>query len=235
MVELHPGIDVRIEGVRGCGTRKKGGTYIVSGAPAGTCGKLPVPLDRLNVCPHCGKPLPKDFGGLKPSRAPKMIMEPELLWRDIPCEGAGEKCLNCPLSNAYETGPAVLIWVGEQFYPKPEDFIRESREMGISRRIPAVPKDFVLGETFVLLAHTKACPRPVDREENGQIAMIPRFEYDPGVFSIFRPTAIERIVDGTESSEEIEALLKRGITPVYIKNSGDLPEGKDDSEEIAGE
>ena len=53
-------------------------------------------------------------------------------------------------------GRVGLIWVGEKFYPTPQDFCAEAEKMGISRRIPAVPNDFVLGETWVWLAHRKA-------------------------------------------------------------------------------
>ena len=38
----------------------------------------------------------------------------------------------------------------------------------------------------------------------------------PGIFSAFVPTALEVIVDGTESDEEIDALVKRGLTPVKV-------------------
>ena len=34
--------------------------------------------------------------------------------------------------------------------------MREASKMGVSRRITAVPRDFVVGETWVLLGHRKA-------------------------------------------------------------------------------
>ena len=38
----------------------------------------------------------------------------------------------------------------------------------------------------------------------------------PGIFQAFRPTAIEYVVTGKETEEEIEKLIERGITPVEI-------------------
>ena len=54
-----------------------------------------------------------------------------------------------------DMGKAGLLWIGEQFYPTPGEFTREAEELGISRRISAVPRDFKLGETWVLFAHRK--------------------------------------------------------------------------------
>jgi hypothetical protein len=42
-------------------------------------------------------------------------------------------------------------------------------------------------------------------------------EFKPGVFQMFKPTAVEYITKGGETEEELEALVKRGITPVQVK------------------
>lgn len=39
-----------VEGARGCGYRKAGGIYLVSGGIPRPCGKLPIPL---TTCPTC--------------------------------------------------------------------------------------------------------------------------------------------------------------------------------------
>lgn len=225
---MHAGITVVNEGARGCGFRKVGGMYLVSDGPVSGCGKLPVPLDALNVfeCPCCGErtQLPPDYG-IRLSRAPRMLHNPELLWRGLPCASSGRNgmCTTCPLSNAYETGPALLVTVGETYYATPEDFAKESRQMGISRRIPQVPQGFVVGETWVLLAHSKAISKVEmqDRDpETGQLYMEPKpvTVYSAGVFSMFRPRRIEIVVDGTEPDEKIDDMLKRGLTPVLVHN-----------------
>ncbi len=55
-----------------------------------------------------------------------------------------------------------MLWIGGQFYPTPADFNREANSVGVSRRITATPKDLVVGETWVYLAHreaiAKTCP-----------------------------------------------------------------------------
>lgn len=231
---MHEAIRVSGEKSRLCGYRKIGGLYLVSGGDAKDCGKLPVSLERLNRCHHCGLPLSEDHK-IRFSRAPRMLQQPELLWRDIPCANGLMACRNCPLSNGYETGPALLIWIGEQFYPTPAHFNRESLEQGLSRRIPAVPDDFVVGETWVLLAHAKAImnKQVKDKEDNGQLALIPRDElsYEPGVFRMFRPERIEIVVSGEESDEVIDGYVKRGLSPVKVERIG---EGQTESEEIDG-
>ena len=77
--------------------------------------------------------------------------------------------------------------------------------MGISRRIPAVPRDFELGKTFVFLAHPK-----VRESANG--------EWIGGVFRIFKPDRIEKIITATQAQDETEMnrLVEAGITPVIV-------------------
>jgi hypothetical protein len=106
-------------------------------------------------------------------------------------------------------GQVGLLWVGEKFYPTPYDFSQEAGVMGISRRIPALPKDFKLGETWVFLAHQKACWE--SRPETPWVRD-PR----PGIFRIFKPIAVEYVTRGDETPEELEKLRERGITPVKV-------------------
>lgn len=195
---LHPGIIVRSENERGCGRRSVGRMYLVSDGRARNCGKMPVPLE---VCPCCGQ-------GIKPSRAPQWLEQPERLWSNLDCTDGG--CSTCPLSNAYETGPALLVWVGEKYYKTPQDFRHESKYMGISRFIRHIPRNFVLGETWVFLAHRKTIKLQSVFDEP---------TYQPGIFSVFKPSRIEIIVDGTESHDKIDSYLKRGLTPVLIEKA----------------
>jgi len=96
-----------------------------------------------------------------------------------------------------------LIWVGGKFYST-KSFLNEAVKMGISRRISVVPKDFVLGETWVLLAHRET---PIEGHE----------ETKPAIFSVFRPERIEYIVKPDDPEEKLERLEKRGITLVDVK------------------
>lgn len=185
-------IHSRIEGKRGCGFRKPGGLYLVSEGIGQPCGKLPIPLI---VCPCCGQ-------GVKPSRGWTWINW-ELI-RDHPCKI--EKCKGCVPFDGSEIRFG-LLWIGEKFYSSPEQFTNEAKRLGVSRRISAVPHDFKIGETWVLVAHRKAI-RGKDQEY-------------PGIFHAFKPTAIEYIVKGTESDDELDKLEKRGFTLIDVKRDGE--------------
>lgn len=183
-------IQTRIEGSRGCGVRKAGGLYMVAPGMGAPCGRLPIPLD---VCPCCG-------GGVKPSRGWTWI-NLQALSASTLCANRTD-CLSCPLNDPPTR--AGLIWVGEAFYSTPQAFTTEAARMGISRRIPHVPKGFTIGEHWVALAHRKAIQKG-DKTKSA-------------IFHLFRPTAIEYVVHGKETQEEIQTLVKKGITPVKVIN-----------------
>lgn len=180
-------IRISYENKRGCGYRKGGGLYLVSGNFFGICGKLPVKLD---VCPCCGE-------GIKPARGWTWVSDE--LFKNLACDS--DPCKNCTPFNGTVLRMG-LIWIGEKFYSTPEEFMREGIAQGISRRISAVPRDFKVGETWVVLGHRKVL---FDQERS------------PGIFTAFRPTAIEYVVRGDESQEELDALEKRGISLVDVK------------------
>lgn len=202
-------IQARHEGPRGCGYRKKGGLYLVSGKLAAPCGKLPC---NLHVCPTCGQ-------GFKPFRGWGWIDAVAAMGEKECAEHGGDtgrRCRQghgfCPLSDRElrerGTWPAGLIWVGEKYYPTVESFTAEAAKQGISRRIKAVPKDFVLGETWVFFAHRKA-----GRDAEGNEC--------PALFQFFKPTAIEYVVKGDETEEELDRMEQRGIVLVDVK---EMPE-----------
>ena len=121
--------------------------------------------------------------------------------------------------NCAGLGPVGLIWVGEKFYPTPRAFLAEAKRMGISRRISAVPKGFMVGETWVLFAHRKV-------EFDGELA--------PGIFYLARPERIEKIVTETQARdpEEMGKLRARGIVPVIVPdNDPDHNPGAEEAEE----
>lgn len=201
---MHPEIQIRHEAKRGCGFRSKTGSlYLISGELALPCGKLPIPL---TVCPCCGN-------GFKPSRGWTWVDAARLAKAGAKDKECGLPfCDKCPvmamvLGNIQEAG---LLWIGEKFYKTPSDFVREVGSMGVCRRIPFVPNNFELGKTWVLLAHRKAITKYTfgDTEPG----------YIPGIFQVFKPTAVEVLCDGTESDEVVEGYLKRGLTPVLVKH-----------------
>ena len=184
-------VQIRHDTRRGCGWRAPGGLYLVSSGQGRHCGKFPVPLQ---VCATCGQ-------GIKPTRGWTWVDGDALLATKL-CGNAGTTfCEFCPL--AAEVGRAGLLWIGEAFYKTPEEFTAEAGRLGISRRIVAVPKGFLLGQTWVLCAHRKAI-------------VLLEGESAPGIFYMFRPDAVEYVVKGDESPEGLAALERRGITPVKV-------------------
>jgi rubredoxin len=239
-----------VEAKRGCGYRKVGGLYLVSEGGGMPCDRFPIPLDVCPVCSH----------GFKQARG--------FTWVDVAglLGGKHESCRDhwpCPLClTPKEMGKAGLIWIGEKFYKTPEEFQREGREQGFSRRIPVLPRGFKVGETWIMLAHPKtitvnceacngsgvstaACAQLGDGEKIPLEAM--RCEpcgatgtvVRPGVFSVWLPARLEKIVlESQRGSAEIEELIAKGITPVYVPDDdpdhrGSVYEKEEELEEEA--
>lgn len=190
-------IETRICPRRRCGFRRPGGLYLVSSGPALYCGKLPI---ELTVCPCCSR-------GIKPSRGWTWI-DATRIFAGVECKAP--KCVGCPMAKGL--GRAGLLWVGTCYYPSPQRWTEEALAWGVSRRIPAVPNDFKLGETWVLVAHRQAITR-----FDGQNSMVEQkvaWKQSAGIFHAFKPTAVEYVVTGGESEENLAKLAARGITPV---------------------
>lgn len=197
MIEIKTVVDHE----RGCGWRKEGGLYLMSNGISVPCGKLPVPL---TICPCCS-------AGIKPSRGwtwfnPRPFIEPAV------CGASVKLCNGCILSTPPEK--AGLLWIGEKFYKSPEDWTSEAMKLGASRRVSMIPKEFEVGKTWIFNAHRKGVDVSIagSGEEKWQAA----------IFHVWRPDRIEYVCRGDESQEELEALVKRGITPVKVKRANEL-------------
>lgn len=186
-----------IEAKRGCGYRKVGGLYLVCDPGGQPCERLPIPLD---VCPCCG-------GGIKQTRGWTWI-DP-ILFTHHPCAG---KCdTHCPLADISRLGDRVgLLWVGSGFYPTPDHFETEAANLGISKRIAAVPRGFKVGETWIMLAHPTAA---TTQDEELKIQ-----KKCPGIFRAFKPQRLEQLITETQSKDEVlmHRLEKQNITPVIV-------------------
>lgn len=188
-------ITKRIEIARGCGYRKPGGFYFVSDGIGAPCCKLPFPL---TVCPCCG-------AGFKQVRG--------FTWINSDLFAGGNDCTQkekmypfiCPMRMRDKR--MGLLWVGEKYYPTADHFTREANMLGVSKRFAQLPNDFVLGETWICLAHAKAVSAISDKGE---------LTFAPGIFRAFKPSRIEYIVIGHETPEQLEALTKRGFTLVKV-------------------
>ena len=224
---------IRNEKERGCGYRKEGGMYMMSAGPTASCGKLPL---ELTVCPCCG-------AGIKPARGFTWIDAQEL-FKDVECDYADatvDGCHHCPLGNAnLEKHPRMgLVWLGSKHYPTAQDFLQEARSQGVSRRIPAVPKDFVIGETFVLFAHRdvieKSCNACDGKGWNAKMVQDPETGgdavkdepcehckgkgkvYDPAIIGCFKPDRIEYVVGKKDTKKKLKRLQKRGLKLVKLE------------------
>lgn len=188
-------IEISVESERGCGFRKPGATgvgiYLVGDGPSEWCERIPHLLD---VCPCCG-------AGIKQSRGFTWV-SPGPLFKDAPpCNGVpGHHHEACPMCRPEEVAGerAGLMWVGERYYPTPDDFLREAQEMGVSKKIAAVPNDFVIGEHWVYLAHPKASTRVEPDDETGKLRVM---SY-PGIFYVFKPVQIDLVVKSVENIPE---------------------------------
>jgi hypothetical protein len=194
-----PTIIQKTERERLCGYRKKGGIYLVSDGLASPCDKLPIPL---TVCEFCG-------GGIKQGRGFAWIKSD--LFESKYCGGA---CGTCPLS---KPGKKMgLMWVGNKYYSSAEVFTKEAAIMGVSKRLNQIPFEFVIGETWVALAHPKAVVSiEVSAGGSGIVAT-------PGIFHAFKPSRIEYVVTGNETEQELIRYEERGFTLVNVtpdKNS----------------
>jgi hypothetical protein len=242
-----------VEAKRGCGFRRVNGLYLVGGGLSAPCDRMPYRLDRCRTCGG-GVKFTRGHTWLEPD-----FFEPHM--RSVECQcshgsmGApcsvcghphpiGSICSRarltfdcrdesaCPVCrNRDGFGPHLLLWIGRGHY-SPDVFLRESRELGVSRRIAALPKGLVLGETWVLLAHLDAVP-PADPTK----CMVCNFteklhlpgapadvcsafqapKPTPGIFCAFVPRAVELILkesDATPERREKEA--KRGVTVVAV-------------------
>lgn len=204
-----------VEAARGCGYRKVGGLYLCSGGYGMECDRLPY---ELTICPICGS-------GVKFSRGftwldwkkyvgdHDMEETEHLMSARVVCQ-----CnVICPVCYPEVNQPYGLLWVGEQFYT-PESFVQESINMGVSRRIAAIPKNLKLGETWILFAHIRACGERPEEQEDGTTKTVGI----PGIFHAFRPQTLELLIWESEFNEEkARELIKKGITPIAIPD-GDV-------------
>lgn len=202
-------VEVVVEGPRGCGYRKEGGLYLRTDPVAVRgCGKLPLPLA---VCPCCGE-------GFPPSRAPRWI-DPGRLFAGIECRKDFEGCLlyretfgvSCPLDLPDMLGRALLVWIGERFYPTPASFLAEISKLGLSRRISSFPKGFEIGKTFLFFAHRRTATAPDLFADPGAIQA-----EGPAIFAFLRPTRVEYVVKDSDGPKKLARIRKSGILPVEV-------------------
>jgi hypothetical protein len=199
-----------VEPKRGCGFRQVGGIYLVAPALGRKCDRLPFPLIK---CECCGQ-------GYSFARGWSWVTPAKLFggWHQIigeapggeevrkPCPDQNWQCFVCmPVEEKHG-----LIWIGRKFY-SPDSFTKEASQLGVSRRIKAIPRNFKLGHTWVFCAHVDG-DIVEDPESDDWLKPV------PAIFCAFKPAAIEKIITETQSKDpDFMADLKRqGMTPVVV-------------------
>lgn len=209
-----------IEAKRFCGYRKVGGLYLVGNYIPIPCDRLPLPL---TTCPVCGQ-------GIKVSRGFTEINPFQLWGSHANCKDKFHPCLVCDPKDEM----AYIMGVGSKYYT-PESFLNEAHNMGISKRIPFIPKRLFLGITVIYLAHPKAVEvkQPAILQEamsileesetkQPKLLEVEKIEKALGIFCAFIPHGIEQPVwEKDLTDKKREELEKRGITPIPVPN-GDL-------------
>ncbi|MBA7593196.1 hypothetical protein ES703_00113 [subsurface metagenome] len=211
-----------VEERRGCGFRKVGGMYLCGEFISSPCDRMPFPL---TTCPVCGQ-------GIKVSRGFTQV-NPHRLWGiHWDCKDLFRPCFLCDPKDE----PAYIMLVGAGNYKTKEDFLDEAHRMGISKRIPFIPKGLELGKTVIYLAHPKACEVKEPAVLQQAMAIVEEAQTDQprlletdkvekklGIFCAFIPKRVEKLIwESQATPEELEKLEKRGITPISI------PDGEED-------
>lgn len=216
--------------LRLCGYRKIGGLYLVGSLLSRVCDRLPY---KLLPCMTCGKLYEFNRGVTKTSgkgvfqlrhiddlkimRNAALLEDAEkgLEMKDV-CECPD----NCPICWPIDR-VAALVWVGKKFYTT-ELFTREAECMGISKRLPYIPKWLKLGETWAFLAHPEAVEVESAPGKNGG-DQGKLFTKMPGVFHAFIAERVEKIMTEAAASqlsqEEIDKLDAAGIDIVTVPGS----------------
>lgn len=213
-----------IELKRLCQYRKVNALYLVGDYIPVACDRMPL---AIGACPVCGQ-------GLHFTRSMTEI-DPLRLWGiHQPCKDA-PTCMMCyPPSSQAEVGH-YLMTVGKKYY-SPQSFLDEAMKMGISKRIPFIPKKLVLGSSVIYLAHpeaVKVTESPAlqealaivegsQQESQQKLLEVEKVKKVMGIFAAFRPQRVEKLIKESEATkEEIEKLRERGITAIPVPD-GDV-------------
>ncbi len=210
---------------RKCGFRHVGGLYLAGEFFFKSCDRLPL---ELKVCSVCGQGIkvgrgftkinPYELWGIHAPLRKKLYFDKET----FKVTDTGSPCSDihpCNICDPKDQAAYIMV-VGTKFYATPEEFIEEGKLLGISKRIPFVPKDFKINSTVIYLAHHKAVKLLLPTEcSQEKLLDTDHTEYRTGIFAAFIPQRVEGIIWKRRADEKtLQALKKRGITPVVLEN-----------------
>ena len=183
------------------GYRKVGGLYLVSDpGSSAPCDRLPMPIVP---CPCCGEQ-PRFHRSIA-------MIDPFVLWGNHLDLATGRRCSETDAMCA-PADKGFLMWVGNEYTV--ENFQEEADRLGVSKRIPAIPRDIEVGVDWVYLAKRQIIPESAQMWLPGQVQE--KAGYGPGVFEAFQPARIEKIVADLTPADEMAGLEAQGITPVVV-------------------
>jgi len=184
---------------RGCGYPQVNGLYLVSAGVPVVCDRLPF---TIPVCPTCGETI-RFSGGIQKLNALKLFGE----HKDCKDPKSLRPCPACQPSE----DPAALMWVGDKYY-SPESFNKEAIEMGVSKRINALPNFFKVGKTWLFLAHKKAV-REFSEEKK-------KLVQKPGIIMLCRPNKLLKVMTESAITEEkVREYEEQGIDIMSVPDN----------------
>ena len=202
-----------VEAERGCGFRRAGGIYLVSGGIGEPCERLPISTAK---CPCCKR------SPIEKMRSQQFVGAQYIFGMALPCvegdapvkSGHHGHCPLCDENLLLKEGDPndqfLVVWIGKQHYATPADWTKESNRLGVSRRLAAVPKGLVLGKTWVLVGHPEACEERKKTKKDGELVETEEVVKVPGIFHAFRPRAIELIVTPSMKKQNwVKDMVKR--------------------------
>lgn len=192
-------IEESFEPARGCGLRVIHGLYLFGWGQSVICDRLKLLLEECKVC---GQKI--EFSrGISKLDAYKLFGEHE----NCKCE-AGP---TCPICHPEEDGSYFLMWVGSEYTE--ESFIEEAKKMGFSKRIPWIPKDFILGKSWLFLAKKNNTEVKLGKIVNKR----GRKPMASAIFYAVQPEAIHYLIKEEEATEKyVQELEEQGITPITV-------------------
>lgn len=198
-------VEISYEAARMCGFRKPSkdgiGIYLRGSPFNEACERLPW---LLECCPTCGQGYKQSrgFTWINPMNMFDPFVAPQCTVNLADDPFSSHRHEQCWMCNPELLGSmAGLIWIGEKFYATPTLFLRESDQMGISRKISAIPNGFEVGVHAIFLAHIRTFAK---RLPDGKM------EYKPGVFAAFKPSSVDLVIDDPDCvPDKAIALAKR--------------------------
>jgi hypothetical protein len=187
------------ESARGCGLRVIHGLYLFGWGESVICDRLKIVLEECKICGQ----KPRFSRGISKFDPYKLFGEHE----ECKCEAGPE----CPICHPEEDGSYFLMWVGSDYTE--QEFIHEAQTLGFSKRIPWIPKDLVIGKSWVFFAKKNNTEIPLGKIVNKR----GRKPMTSAIFYAVQPQEIHYLIKEEEATEEYLAELeKEGVTPITV-------------------